>query len=135
MNACHDAPRAQREERQRQFSRHGGSERRPLAGGQGEDAGDRGEWEDECKQTWQCLIQQHYRIIIMQRESDVCGSVGEACVLMHGGRRCRACHLCVCAQAGGQGGDAGERGEWEDECKQTQQSFIQQHRMQRERRL
>ena len=33
----------------------------------------------------------------MQRESDVCESVCEAGVLVHGGRRCRACHLCVCA--------------------------------------
>ena len=30
-----------------------------------------------------------------------------------------------CPVTGGQGGDAGERGEWEDESKQTQQSFIQ----------
>jgi hypothetical protein len=29
---------------------------------------------------------------------DVCESVCEACVLVHGGRLCRACHLCVCAQ-------------------------------------
>ena len=34
----------------------------------------------------------------MQRESDVCESVCEAGVLVHGGRRCRACHLCMCAQ-------------------------------------
>ena len=31
----------------------------------------------------------------MQCESDVCESVCEAGVLVHGGRRCRACHLCV----------------------------------------
>ncbi len=34
----------------------------------------------------------------MQREIDVCESVCEAGVLVHGSRRCRACHLCVCAQ-------------------------------------
>ena len=33
----------------------------------------------------------------MQRESDVCESVCEAGVLVHGGRRCHACHLRVCA--------------------------------------
>ena len=32
----------------------------------------------------------------MQRESDVCESVCEADVLVHGRRRCRACYLCVC---------------------------------------
>jgi hypothetical protein len=34
----------------------------------------------------------------MQRESDVCESVCEAGVLVHGSRRCHACYLCLCAQ-------------------------------------
>jgi hypothetical protein len=42
----HYAPRTQRE-RQRQFSRDRGPGRRPVTGGQGGDAGERGEWEDE----------------------------------------------------------------------------------------
>jgi hypothetical protein len=35
----------------------------------------------------------------MQRESDVCESVCEAGVLVHGSRRCRTCYVCVCAQS------------------------------------
>jgi hypothetical protein len=34
----------------------------------------------------------------MQREGDVCESVCETGVFVHGGCRCRACHLCVYAQ-------------------------------------
>jgi hypothetical protein len=47
MNARHDAPRRTQRERQRQFSRDVGPGRRPVTGGQGGDAGERGEWEDE----------------------------------------------------------------------------------------
>jgi hypothetical protein len=57
MNARHDAPRTQREERQRSFSRDGGPGHRQVTGGQGGDEGERGEWEDESKQTWQSFIQ------------------------------------------------------------------------------
>jgi hypothetical protein len=48
MNARHGAPRTQRE-RQRQFFSHDGTDpgRHPVTGGQGGDAGERGEWEDE----------------------------------------------------------------------------------------
>ena len=46
MNARHDAPRTQRELRQ-QFSRDGGPGRRPVTGGQGGDAGERGDREVE----------------------------------------------------------------------------------------
>ena len=44
---------------------------------------------------WTRATVSSYRI---QRENDVCQSVCEAGVLVHGGRRCRACHLCVSAQ-------------------------------------
>jgi hypothetical protein len=46
MNARYDAPRTQRE-RQRQFSHDGGPGRRPVTGGQGVDAGERGGWDDK----------------------------------------------------------------------------------------
>ena len=56
-----------------------------------------GEWRRTrlLTQNWFSGTRASYR---MQRESDVCESVCEAGVLVHGGRRCRACHLCVCAQ-------------------------------------
>ena len=38
----------------------------------------------------------------MQRESDVCESVCEADVLVHGCRRCRASYLCETGRAGAQ---------------------------------
>ena len=46
MNARNDAPRTQRE-RQRQSSHDGGPGRRPVTGGQGVDAGERGGWDDK----------------------------------------------------------------------------------------
>ena len=56
-----------------------------------------GEWRRTrlLTQNWFSGTRASYR---MQRESDVCESVCEAGVFVHGGRRCRACHLCVCAQ-------------------------------------
>ena len=50
-------------------------------------------------QHWVSGTRAHVSSYRMQRESDVCESVCEAGVLVHGGCRCRACHLCVCAQS------------------------------------